>query len=65
MTKDTIFFGQMSLEKPNAGKLVQQLLEGFIIMQNSKYIQGHQTWFAQTKKIMADVPLSLKDKKYD
>ena len=54
----------MSQEKPNAGKSMQQILEGFIIMQNSEYIQGHQTWFAQTEKISANVPLSLGDKKY-
>ena len=31
-TSDTVVFGPMSLEKPNAGKPVQ-LYEGFIIMQ--------------------------------
>lgn len=38
----TIFFKQMSLEKLNARKLVQQLLRVFIIMKIFEYKQGYQ-----------------------
>lgn len=41
----------MSLEKPNAGKLVQLDLEGFIIKQIlNTTIYGHHTWLALQRK---------------
>ena len=47
----------MSLEKPNAGKLVQPL-EGFIIMQNSNTNKGTNSGLPN-REIPVNVPLSL------